>query len=203
MSKKAKKVVVYSALEVANICGVVNQTAINWIRNGYLKAFQTPGGQFRVYVDDLVFFMHEKKMRIPSSLQEYYTENYSFVVIVENKGLNTVIAQFLERKFRNVKTFQAFDGFEAGSMISSIEPDCVVLDISSFDSKGLSLCKKIKKMSDKKIPKICAITDTHTKNEIIEKQITDGNIDFFIQKPLDMERFSTLIYECLRIEIQQ
>lgn len=61
MSKKAKKVVVYSALEVANICGVVNQTAINWIRNGYLKAFQTPGGQFRVYVDDLVFFMHEKK----------------------------------------------------------------------------------------------------------------------------------------------
>ncbi|MDR2747514.1 MAG: histidine kinase, partial [Treponema sp.] len=31
----------YSALEVANICGVVNQTAINWIRNGYLKAFVT------------------------------------------------------------------------------------------------------------------------------------------------------------------
>ena len=40
-----EKAVVYSALEVAEICGVVNQTAINWIRKGYLKAFMTPGGQ--------------------------------------------------------------------------------------------------------------------------------------------------------------
>ena len=34
MVKKTKKTTVYSALEVANICGVVNQTAINWIHNG-------------------------------------------------------------------------------------------------------------------------------------------------------------------------
>ena len=53
MSKDSRKTIVYSALEVANICGVVNQTAINWIRNGYLKAFSTPGGQYRVYQDDL------------------------------------------------------------------------------------------------------------------------------------------------------
>lgn len=33
MAKKTSKVKIYSALEVANICGVVNQTAINWIRN--------------------------------------------------------------------------------------------------------------------------------------------------------------------------
>ena len=52
MSKDINKTIVYSALEVANICGVVNQTAINWIRNGYLKAFSTPGGQYRIYLDD-------------------------------------------------------------------------------------------------------------------------------------------------------
>ena len=45
-----------SALEVANICGVVNQTAINWIKSGHLKAFITPGGQYRVYTDDLISF---------------------------------------------------------------------------------------------------------------------------------------------------
>ena len=48
MKESEGKSVVYSALEVANICGVVNQTAINWIRNKHLKAFSTPGGQFRV-----------------------------------------------------------------------------------------------------------------------------------------------------------
>ena len=53
MLKKDKKIRIYSALEVANICGVVNQTAINWIKNSHLKAFTTPGGQYRVYSEDL------------------------------------------------------------------------------------------------------------------------------------------------------
>ena len=34
MAKRKPKPTVYSALEVANICGVVNQTAINWINSG-------------------------------------------------------------------------------------------------------------------------------------------------------------------------
>ena len=68
MSGKTRKTIIYSALEVANICGVVNQTAINWIRNGYLTAFNTPGGQYRVYLDDLIDFMKERNMRIPDDL---------------------------------------------------------------------------------------------------------------------------------------
>ena len=44
MTKK-NKIKIYSAMEVAKLCGVVNQTAINWIKSGYLPAFTTPGGQ--------------------------------------------------------------------------------------------------------------------------------------------------------------
>ncbi len=60
MSRSDKKVNIFSALEVANICGVVNQTAINWIRNGHLKAFTTPGGQYRIYAEDLVDFLNAR-----------------------------------------------------------------------------------------------------------------------------------------------
>ena len=70
MAKKTSKVKIYSALEVANICGVVNQTAINWIRNGYLKAFSTPGGQYRVYKDDLIEFLTTRGIRLPEDLLE-------------------------------------------------------------------------------------------------------------------------------------
>ena len=65
MGKKEKKVRIFSALEVADICGVVNQTAINWIKNGFLKAFMTPGGQYRVYAEDLLAFLSSRGMRIP------------------------------------------------------------------------------------------------------------------------------------------
>ena len=70
MAKKKSKVKIYSALEVANICCVVNQTAINWIRNGYLKAFSTPGGQYRVYKDDLIEFLTTRGIRLPEDLLE-------------------------------------------------------------------------------------------------------------------------------------
>lgn len=70
MAKRAKKVRMFSALEVANICGVVNQTTINWIKNGHLNAFTTPGGQYRVYAEDLVSFLEERGMRVPEEVRE-------------------------------------------------------------------------------------------------------------------------------------
>ena len=77
MARTDKKVRIFSALEIANICGVVNQTAINWIKNGYLKAFTTPGGQYRVYSEDLVDFLHSRGMRMPDELQRILEQQLS------------------------------------------------------------------------------------------------------------------------------
>ena len=75
MGKKEKKIRIYSALEIAYICGVVNQTAINWIKKGYLKAFITPGGQYRVYAEDLYEFLKSRGMRIPEELNKNQEKN--------------------------------------------------------------------------------------------------------------------------------
>ena len=66
-----KKSKVFSAHQIAKMCGVVNQTAINWIKQGYLTAYKTPGGQYRVYPDVLVSFMIENDMRIPNELHQF------------------------------------------------------------------------------------------------------------------------------------
>ena len=67
MGRNEKRVRIFSALEVANLCGVVNQTAINWIKTGHLKAFTTPGGQFRIYAEDLIAFskQHLAGFKVP------------------------------------------------------------------------------------------------------------------------------------------
>lgn len=66
-----EKIKVYSALEIAKMCGVVNQTVINWITKGHIESFRTPGGQYRVYPDVLRAFMESNGMRIPEELQQY------------------------------------------------------------------------------------------------------------------------------------
>ena len=120
--EKRRKRPVYSALEVARLCGVVNQTAINWIKSGHLKAFKTPGGQYRVYPEDLADFMASRKMQVPQEIaeaaaQKNKNQSKTLLIVDDDKGLNSVVAKYLEKTFEGVEIFQAFDGFEAGAYL--------------------------------------------------------------------------------------
>src|SRR5574344_987239 len=111
MKKKTEKPHVYSALEVATICGVVNQTAINWIKANYLDAFKTPGGQYRVYPEDLVNFMHSRGMNIPKSLMDSCSKGNDYVsrsilIVDDDKGLNSVISKYLLKRMPDLEVFQ-------------------------------------------------------------------------------------------------
>ena len=159
MSKTNVKPVVYSALEVANICGVVNQTAINWIRSGYLKAYSTPGGQYRVYADDLADFMQSRNMRLPQELVDLCggeTGKRTILIVDDDNGLNNVIKTFFQKKFPKADILQAFDGFEAGAIMTEHKPHCVILDMHLPGVDGVALCnpeehtpEEIKKMGTK------------------------------------------------------
>lgn len=50
--------------DLAWCCSVSNTTIIRWISKGYLKAFTTPGGHRRVYVDDFVAFLNHYGRRV-------------------------------------------------------------------------------------------------------------------------------------------
>ena len=134
MEKGEERPVVYSALEVANYCGVVNQTAINWIKNGHLKAYKTPGGQFRVYPDDLAEFMTERKMRVPDDVLVQCTKNsqenrkIKILFVDDDESFNNVSVSILRKSMPDAEIYQAFDGFEAGSMTVKKQPDCLILD---------------------------------------------------------------------------
>ena len=190
MSKEFEKTIVYSALEVANICGVANQTAINWIRNGYLKAYSTPGGQYRVYADDLVKFMMERNMRVPENLTSLCTpvSNNNILVVEDDMGLNTVLHQYLSKEFSGVQVYQAFDGFEAGSLMASKKPTVVVLDLNLPGVDGFELCKKINSSDEFGNPAIIVITALQDSG--IEDKIQEMHAVAFFRKPVVLEELS-------------
>ena len=195
MAKDFERTVVYSALEVANICGVANQTAINWIRNGYLQAFNTPGGQYRVYADDLVHFMTERKMRIPESLLSECSsfETKRILIVEDDVGLNTVLKQYFEKELQNIEIIQAFDGFEAGALISSKQPhiiilengtnpDLIILDLNLPGVNGIDLRKKIK--NDESFGNPAIIVVTALNDSETEQKINSLGISNFFRKPV-------------------
>ena len=182
------KTIVYSAVEVANICGVVNQTAINWIRNGYLKAFSTPGGQYRIYLEDLVAFMKERNMKIPAEVLDAYQQNKSLsasiLVVDDDKGLNQVVTKFLEKKFTDSSIYQAFDGFEAGAILADKKPNIVLLDLDLPGVKGEDLCVKINNSEEFGKPVVCVMTAL--KDAGIEERLKGLGAIHFFAKPLNL-----------------
>jgi len=194
MAKKEKKVKIFSALEVADICGVVNQTAINWIKNGFLKAFMTPGGQYRVYAEDLLAFLSSRGMRIPEGLVEGTDSapDWKRVLIVDDdEDINMLLKRYLGRMSPGLTVQQAFDGFEAGKLISEGRPGVILLDLNLPGIDGHKLCRRIKEDPTLGSPVIIAITGID--DEGTGERILGEGADAFLRKPIDFDRLWSTI----------
>jgi two-component system, OmpR family, response regulator len=202
MTKRVKKVRIFSALEVANICGVVNQTAINWIKNNHLKAFTTPGGQYRIYSEDLIDFLNNRGMRIPEELAKSVStsgDTRKVIIIDDDKDLNEMMKLMFERKLEGFDIIQAFDGFEAGKLLVSEKPDIVILDIDLPGVNGHLLCTKIKEDKDLKNPIVISISGLDDTFEA-EKILSEG-ADAFFTKPLDFEKLIKAMKDLLTVRV--
>lgn len=205
MAKKEKKVRIFSALEVANICGVVNQTAINWIKNGHLEAFTTPGGQYRVYAENLLTFLRDRNMKVPEELaaieagenqaKEAAKNKLSVLIIDDDHELNGLIKDYLTRKIENINIFQAYDGFEAGKLISLKNPPLVILDIGLPGVDGFKLCHSIKNDPELKKTRVISISGLSSPDD--EKKIMDQGADIFFPKPLNYPDLAAAVAELL------
>ncbi len=194
--KMSDKPVVFSALEVANICGVVNQTAINWIRNNYMKAFKTPGGQYRVYPEDLIEFMEKRSMRIPPDLLDCCKDKVvvpprTVLIVDDDRALNDVIAKYLSKHCTGIQVFQAYDGFDAGTQLVIKQPKTVILDLDLPGIDGLKLCHRIKESEAFGKPAILVVTGLQDEN--VENECRQLGVERFFKKPLQMEELSKAV----------
>jgi len=199
MARADKKIRIFSALEVANICGVVNQTAINWIKNGYLKAFQTPGGQYRVYAEELADFLHERKMRLPPELQKILEEQMSIEIVLivdDDRESNMALRRGLEAINDGLTIHQAYDGFDAGRLSTEKKPHLILLDINLPGIDGFRLCKNFKEDDNLNNPIIISISGMD--NPELAQKVMDAGADAFFAKPIDITKLAAKIEELAR-----
>ena len=189
MSKGGRRVRIFSALEVANICGVVNQTAINWIRNGHLKAFTTPGGQYRIYAKDLAAFLDKRGMSASGEVLQVMMENanWNTMLIAAGQTFNSELKAEMGRYFPDRIVFQAFDWFEVGRKLTGEKPGFILLDT---DLKGVDISgfiQTVKEDASFGKPYIIIVTG---------EQRTEGafgEADLVLTKPVDFEKLEAAI----------
>ena len=196
IARTNKKERVFSAHEVANICGVVNQTAINWIDKGHLEAYTTPGGQYRVYADVLAKFLQKQGMRLPEELKQILAEQAKIeqvLIVDDDQKANDTIKQYLDKRYPEYRVNQAYDGFDAGKAISDYKPDVVLLNIHLPGVDGYKLCGSIKVDENLSRPIVVAITATGGAE--VEERARQAGADGFLRKPVNLDILPNLIEE--------
>jgi CheY-like chemotaxis protein len=195
VAKNLQRVKIFSALEVANICGVVNQTAINWIKNGFLKAFVTPGGQYRVYAKDLFAFLDERGMGASEEALQVLMDsaNWNTLLLIEgDRELCGHIKACLMEHFPDFSIIEAHDGFDAGRYLTSGKPGYILLGENIPGLDPLYLARTIKEdpaFGKPFIIFLCSGTDLGDYEKVS---------DWILMKPLDTDRLTAAINDLSR-----
>jgi excisionase family DNA binding protein len=166
---------------VAEHCEVTYETVKNWIRQGKLPAFETPGGHHRILIEEFNEFLSRYGM---PAFNDPYVRRPRVLIVDDDAALVADIIEYLSQT-TDFDCASASDGYEAGVQIMTFEPDLIVLDLVMPMLNGLDVCQKIKGSKDTDHIRILAITG-HPEGGNIE-QLKAAGADDVLAKPFKME----------------
>ncbi len=184
---------VFTTGEVAEICGISQQTVIRCFDSGKLKGFRIPGSKFRrVPRETLLEFM--KFHNIP--VENLGSGKKRVLIVDDDAAIVEMLEDILTQDGRfEVKT--AANGFDAGAMTKEFQPDILLLDYMLPDINGNIVCERIR--GDKALAgtKIIIVSGAVDPSEI--EGLRSAGADDFIKKPFDIEALIDRMVELLTV----
>lgn len=183
--------------EIADLCHVHLRTVLQWIHDGKLKAYRTPGNHSRVKVEDFISFLKQFNMPIPENLAA--RGNTRKILIVDDDA-NMVSS--LKRLLKKEPLFEidvAYDGFEAGIKLLLFKPDLVVLDMKMPGMNGYEVAQKIKRSANCAHTKIIGVSAYF--EEADKKRLLDMGVDSCLDKPFNSSALLDEVKKLLGIAI--
>jgi len=171
-----------STFTIAKMLSVDPGSVANWIDQGKLRAYRTPGGHRRVVVSDLVAFLREHKMPVPEQLD---AAPRSVLVVDDDAAVARLVARAVTSVYPDCEVRQAHDGFRAGTIIASETPDVVILDLRMPGMDGFEVCRLIKSRNSPRNTEVLAITAYPSPEN--EQRILACGAKICLPKPLDMD----------------
>lgn len=184
----------YTTHEVSKFCNVYPTTVINWIKEGLLSAYTTPGGHRRIKKDDLLDLMKKNNMPVPEALNKHTADRV--LVIDDDPKILRMMETILSQEGLAVST--ATSGFHAGRLISSWLPDIIILDFLMPEMDGFEVCRSLKSDEKTKDIPIIAVTDIKEAAEV--KKMYAGGISDYLSKPFKSEELVGKIRKHLSVE---
>src|SRR4029077_21085951 len=129
---------IFSTFEIARLLSVDIGSVIQWMNQGRLVGYRTPGGNRRVQRSDFFSFLKSHRMPVPQGLKSDKT----VVLIVEDEVLIRLDLKYMiqQLKIPSLEIAEAEDGYQAGRKIVQLRPTLVVLDVRLPGIDGFQIC---------------------------------------------------------------
>ncbi len=173
----------FSTFAIARMLRVDPGSVANWIDQGLLKAHRTPGKHRRVLSEDLLRFLREQNMPIPPELD---SSPIRILVVDDSSATTPLIARALKAEHPDYEIVEAHDGFRAGTILATLRPDVVILDIRMPGMDGHEVCRLIKSQEATRNTAVVAMT-AYASEENVEKILSAG-ARACLSKPLRMDQ---------------
>ena len=189
---------------IAQYCDVHQRTVSRWISQGRLKGHKLPGrGNYRVLLDDFIFFLQAQKMPMPEELLSHFenmgTDEDSnhktskcILIIDDEVEIRNAIRRVLVPSGYNLSF--AADGFQAGVKLLSDKPDVITLDLSMPSLDGFEVLRFIRQQPELEMLKILVLSGL---SEIELQKALDLGADVVLSKPFDNDQLRLAIANLL------
>jgi excisionase family DNA binding protein len=181
----------YTTFEISQICGVNPVSVQNWVKAKKLKAFQTPGGHRRIRREDLISFMNNFGIPLPTELMQ----DLPTVMIVDDEvDILDMLESVMKLDNEGVRVIKARSGIEALLAIGESKPNLLILDILMPGMNGYEVCQKLKENPNTQNIRIAAISGDPSPS--VRDRILNAGADLFFTKPLEVMGFRE---QCLQL----
>jgi CheY-like chemotaxis protein len=153
-------------------------------------ASRTPGGHNRIRREDLLRFLIDHNFPIP---QELAREGKHVLVVDDERPLAETMAHALRDGGYQVSV--AFDGYEAGLKMATLQPDLLVLDLIMPGLDGFSICQRVKANLAGKQTKIIAMTGFIQEGNLGKAR--ECGADLCLEKPFQLETLKHMVAQLL------
>lgn len=162
----------------ASHCHVTSPAIKNWIREGKLKAFRTPGGHSRIEIKEFQRFLREHGMPpYPAPSPEP-----RILIVDDEPEIVSILADFLTSDPRGFKIETATDGYVALVKVGDFKPTVLILDVVIPQIDGVEVCRRLKADPGTHTIKILGITGYPD----MIPALLEAGADACLTKPLDL-----------------
>ncbi|MCA9523039.1 MAG: response regulator [Myxococcales bacterium] len=188
MDKLLNDHTVLSSHQVCRILQASPSAVINWIDQGMLNGFRTPGGHRRVKVADLRDFLKNHNMPVPPVLRGKPSRRPRVFIIDDEQKVINAIKRGMKMSRAEVDVDGATDGVEALVSIGMNPPDLILLDIYMDGLDGFEVCKRLRKIEQLQEVRIVAVSGSPSEND--RRKILKYGAEEYWEKPVDVGRIT-------------